>query len=523
LQRERKFTRARQIFLDSPFRRSYPAQEMSESQRQRIEEMVGLGNINQWLPPNGPVTTWMASPAAREAARNARRSDRPPTYQQTQHLWTAREGKAMGQQQPRLIVVAWDIPGVCDIPVMTATINAHVRRHDTYRNWFEFENDVIVRRTIDDLDVIDFVPVEFGHMGAEQIRRHALTATPETLEWDCFTFGIVQHAEYFTFYTSVDHLHSDGMSAALIFFDINLIYEEFRQAVDQQPTALPPAGSYRDYTVRQHEQVASLTLSSPGIKGWIEFARETDGQWPRFPLPLGRKGATGKGEFVTVELMGAAETECFDIACRAAGARFSGGVLACAALAERELIGTETFYGFTPYDTRTPDIDTMTVGWFASLFPVTVPTGDGSFAPAARAAQKSFDDSKHLASVPMDRVMELATPDQLGIRPFARPAMMVSFLDFTKIPVAALFEEANFGTYGDDLSHGGINMWINRQADKTTVTISFPDNAKARKSVHRYIAALTQAFAGAAKTTSDWVAAVEDHANSGHGIPVIKL
>jgi mycolipenoyl-CoA---2-(long-chain-fatty acyl)-trehalose mycolipenoyltransferase / long-chain-acyl-CoA---trehalose acyltransferase len=486
--------------------------------------MVALGDINRWQPPAGPVTTWTASPGAREAARNARRSDLPPSYQQTQHLWTAYEGKAMGRQQPRLMVVAWDIPGVCDIPAMTAAITAHVRRHDTYHNWFEFENDVIVRRTIDNPDVIDFVPVEFGHMSAEQIRTHALTATPETLNWDCFTFGIVQHTDYFTFYTSVDHLHIDGMSAALIFLDIHLTYQDPRQAAhQQQPSTLLPAGSYQDYTLRQREQVASLTPSSPQIKDWIEFARDTDGDWPRFPLPLGERRATGKGDFVTVELLDAAQSESFETACSAAGARLSGGVLACAALAEAELTGTETYHGFIPYDTRTPGVDTMTVGWFASLFPVTVPIGSGSFAAAARAAQKSFDDAKHLASVPMDRVMELATPGQLGIRPFPRPAMMVSFVDFRKIPIAALFEQTHFGIYGDNLSHGGINMWINRQADKTTVTISFPDNAKARKSVHRYIAVLTQAFAGAVRTTSDWVAAVEDHANSGHGIPVIKL
>jgi len=210
----------------------------------------------------------------------------------------------------------------------------------------------------------------------------------------------------------------------------------------------------------------------------------------------------------------AADTESFDTACRAAGARFSGGVLACAALAEHELTGSHTYHGFTPYDTRTPGIDAMAVGWFASLFPVTVPIGNGSFAEAARAAQKSFDEAKHLAGVPMDRVTELATPDQLGIRPLARPAMMVSFLDFRKIPVAALFEQTNFGTYGDNLSHGGINMWINRQADKTTVTISFPDNPKARKSVHHYIAVLTQAFARAVETTSDWVDEIADQADS---------
>ena len=88
----------------------------------------------------------------------------------------------MGRQLPRLMIVAWDISGVCDIPAMTAAINAHVRRHDTYHNWFEFENDDIVRRTIDSPEVIEFVPVDFGDMSAEQIRIHAMTTTPETLE-----------------------------------------------------------------------------------------------------------------------------------------------------------------------------------------------------------------------------------------------------------------------------------------------------------------------------------------------------
>ncbi|MDT5118810.1 MAG: mycolipenoyl-CoA---2-(long-chain-fatty acyl)-trehalose mycolipenoyltransferase, partial [Mycobacterium sp.] len=111
--------------------------------------MVALGSINGWQSPGGPVTTWTASPAAREAARTARRDDLPANYQQAQHVRVAYYAKAMGRQLPRLMVVAWDIPGVCDIPAMTAAINAHVRRHDTYHNWFEFENDDIVRRTID--------------------------------------------------------------------------------------------------------------------------------------------------------------------------------------------------------------------------------------------------------------------------------------------------------------------------------------------------------------------------------------
>lgn len=485
-------------------------------------KMVALGSINGWEPGEGPVITWRASAAARAAARNARRSDMAPSYQRARHLRTAYDAEARGAQLPRLMVVGWDVAGVCDIPAMTATINAHVRRHDAYHDWFSFEDGVLIRRTIDDPAEIDFVPADFGYMHADQIRTHALTTTPKTLEWDCFTFGIVQHTDYFTFYASVDHLHIDGMSAGLIFFDIHLMYQHLSQT-GEQPAVRPEVASYRSYAARQREEVANLTISSPGIRAWIDFARDTRGEWPTFPLPVGDCGPAAKGHFLTVDLLDADDTEAFDNACRAAGARFSGGVLACAAFAEHEFTGADTYHGFTSYDTRAPGIDSMTVGWFANLVPVTVPICTATFAEAARAAQKSYDDAKPLAGVPVERALELATPLQLGLKPPTARAMMVSYMDFRKIPAVDLFEQTNWGTYADNLSHGGINLWINRQTDKTTATISFPDNAEARKSVHRYLAALTQAFAYAVKTTPDWVDVVAHHANSSHGIPVISL
>jgi len=67
--------------------------------------MVGLGNISGWQQPHGLVTTWMASLAAREAARSARRSDIPPSFQRAQHLREAYNSKSMGTQLPRLMVV----------------------------------------------------------------------------------------------------------------------------------------------------------------------------------------------------------------------------------------------------------------------------------------------------------------------------------------------------------------------------------------------------------------------------------
>ena len=62
------------------------------------------------------------------------------------------------------------------------------------------------------------------------------------------------------------------------------------------------------------------------------------------------------------------QTAGFESACIAAGARFSGGVFACAALAEHELTGAETYYGITPTDIRSTPADFMTTGGSPALF-----------------------------------------------------------------------------------------------------------------------------------------------------------
>ncbi|SOJ54248.1 Trehalose-2-sulfate acyltransferase papA2 [Mycobacterium simulans] len=454
--------------------------------------VAAWGTINEWQPPYGRVTTWYASLGAREAVRTGRRDHLAPSYQRRQHLCTAHFADATGREVPRLMVLAWDMPGVCDVPAMTTAINTHVRRHDAYHDWFEFENGDLVCRSIDNPENVDFVPVKFGHMDAEQVREHVLTTTPRTLEWGCFIFGIIQHADYFTFYASIDHLHIDGVSAGLIFLDLYTTYLDLPQA-----SMFPQVASYRDYTARQREQVSCLTLSSPEIRDWMDFVHDIDGNWPSFPLPLGDTWTSNRGDFLTVDLLDAAETTLFDAVCRKAGARFSGGVLACAALAEGALTGCQTYHGFTPCDTREPGVDTMTVGWFASMIPIAVPIRTGSFSEAARAAQNSFDGSRYLARVPLERLLELATPRELGIKPPTRRAVMVSFLDFRKIAVGAMWEATNFGVYGDNLSHGGVNVWINRHTGKTTMTISFPDNSTARASVCRYIQVLRETFGNA--------------------------
>ena len=461
--------------------------------------MVVIASHGSWTPGRGPVTTWTASSASREIMARAEVDPIAPSFQQAQHLRTAYEARTNGREVPRLIMAAWDIDGWCDIAAMTDAINAHIRRHDTYHSAFDVTAEAITRRTVDAAERLEFVPTALGFLDQDAIRTLVQTATPGTLEWDCFTFGVIQKPDHFTVYANVDHLHSDGTSAGLIYREINLTY---RALVDGLASTLPPTSGYRDFTARQNLHVGAMTLDSRPIKDWVDFARDAGADWPNFPLGLGDTSTGGEGGIVTVELLNGDETEEFNAACRAAGTRFSGGVMACAALADHELTGAETFHGLTPSDTRTGAAQSVSVGWYASLFPVSVPVGDGNFAQMARAAQKSFDANKHLSAVAFKRVLDLASHEELGLTPSDRPSMMVSLLDFRALVDA---EADRFGIYLDNLSHGGINTWIVRHADQTTLTVSFPETPEARHSVHDYIGVLRGAFTDVTEFTPDWL------------------
>jgi hypothetical protein len=264
------------------------------------------------------------------------------------------------------------------------------------------------------------------------------------------------------------------------------------------PVQLPEAGRYSDYCVRQRDDMAALTLNSPQVRRWIEFAANNGGTIPYFPLPLGDLAMPYAGKLLTETLMDEQQTDRFEAACEAAGARFSGGVFGCAALTENQLTGAETFSVVTTFDTRRTPTELMTTGWFTGLVPITVRVAAGLFEDAARAAQTSFDSGVDLAAVPFDRVLELA-PAEMGLgRP--RPGNFVmSFLDASIAPLSTVANsDLNFRIYDEGRVSHQDSMWVNRFQRETTLTVLFPDNPVARGSVARYIEATKSAYARAA-------------------------
>ncbi len=463
---------------------------------------LAINRINEWAPGPGPVVSWHASPASLAKAEQATVSPVPLSYMQTQHIRGFREFAEKGLDYSRLVIVSWDEPGRCDVRAMNYVINSHLRRHDTYRSWFEYEDaDHIVRRTMSDPRDIEYVPARHGEMTQEEWQANIL-ATRNPLQWGCFSFGFIQREDHFTFYAAIDHVHIDPILMAVLFVEIHSMYAVVVEGC--APIPLPPLSGYADYCLRQQEYLSSLSLASPEVRAWIEFAEGNGGTLPDFPLPLGDTSAAAGGDAIVVELMDEEQTAQFESACTSGGARFIGGVLACAALAQYQLTGVDTWHIMTPTDLRSTPAEFMTMGWFTGMIPVSVPITATSFAETARAAQASFDSNTELARVPFDRVLQLAP----WLRRPERGAPMLSYLEAGVAPlssvVAAQLEGLNVATYFDARTPAHFCMWVGRAYDKTTLTAFFPDNPIARESINLYVDAMKSVFAAVAVGEDDF-------------------
>ncbi len=451
---------------------------------------ITIGSINDWTPSPGVVISWHPTTAAQEKAQQARVSSVPVSYMQAQHIRGYYERTVSGLDYSRQIIAVCEVPGQCDIAAMNHALNAYLRRHDTFRSWFEYTGTGdVIRHTIDDPADIEFTPTDHGEMTIEELHDHVV-AIPGPHRWACFTFGIVQSKNHFTFYASMDHVHGDAALIGTTMLESHAMYKAL--TAGDKSLALPDAGSFDDFCVQERRYTSALTVDSPQVRTWIDFAENNNGSMPEFPLPLGNPLEPAVGAMDGEMLMDAEQTARFESACMAAGARFIGGLFACIALVEHEFTGAVTYYGLTPRDTRRTSDNFMTQGWFTGLVPITVPIGAASFGDAAWAAQASFDSGLNLAKVPYYRVLELAPWLD---RP--RPNFPVSnFFHGGAAPMNAVLAAAdlgyadNIGIYSDGRYSYQLTTYIFLYPGGTAMAVMFPGNPVARKSVARYMAAV---------------------------------
>jgi hypothetical protein len=265
-------------------------------------------------------------------------------------------------------------------------------------------------------------------------------------------------------------------------------------AAGNGPLALPDAGSYHNHCLQEREYTSTLNVDSPEVRAWIDFAENNNGSLPEFPLPLGNPLEPNDSAMVAEILLDTEQTERFESACTAAGARFIGGLFACIAQVEHEFTGAVTYYGLTPRDTRRTSENFMTQGWFTGMVPITVPIAAASFGEAAWAAQASFDSGLSLAKVPYYRVLELAP-----WLDWPRPNFPVTnFLHGGAAPLNAVLTAElggakNIGIYSDGRYSYQLTIYVFRYGEGTVMAVMLPDNPVAQKSVTRYMEAMKSA------------------------------
>jgi mycolipenoyl-CoA---2-(long-chain-fatty acyl)-trehalose mycolipenoyltransferase / long-chain-acyl-CoA---trehalose acyltransferase len=451
-----------------------------------------VGTVYDWVPEPRRIVSWQASPASLEKARQAPVSDVPLSAMQEAHLRGFSRYAARGLDYARLVIGSGDEPGRCDVRAMSYVINSHLRRHKTYHSWFEYEDPQrIVRHTIGDPADIEFLPIRHDDMTPTEWHQFVLS-TPDPVQWDCFRFGIIQCADHFTFFSIVDHLHCDPTIISGLYTEIVMNYRALVRGAALVQS--PPPASHDDFCVREKQQVSTLTLDSPEVRTWIEFAENNGGTLPDFPLPLGDLSAATGGDLVVERLMNKDQTAEFESLCVEAGARFSGGLFACVAFAQYELTGATTYYGLAPIDKRRSLAEFATMGWFTGVVPFTVPVNPTSFEETARAAQASFDSNLDLAKVSFNDVLKLAP----WLREWGPNCTMVNYMDAGLPPFSATvtshMKAANARIYCDPRDPAHLYISVIRLFDEVSIWVNFQNNPIARDSVTRYLSAVKSVF-----------------------------
>lgn len=453
--------------------------------------MTDLRPLYNWSGPPATLTLWCPSAASIEGAKRAPVSPALPSYEQEQHLRAFRACEQRHEAMARLLVIVWDEPGRCDLRAMTHVVNAHVRRHDTYHSWFEERGEAIVRHVLTDSAAIQMEASTLGEVSAEDWQKHVI-ATPTPFAWDCFRFGILQRANGFTCFASIDHLHADATVIAFLMTEIRSAYRVVLDGETRLQLGRP--GSYLDYCTSQRQRAAMTTLADLEVTQWIAFLHQNDGRMPCFALPLGVLEDRYHAEYVHVDILDDAAMAAFESACDASGARAIGGLLACAALTERELAGRSRYSVVTPTTTRRSPQAFRTAGWCVGVVPIDFDVQERTFPELAFAAQRNFDERLCLANVPIERVLELAV-GLPTIRSVATGGVMLSYMDANVPPLSAHIArewyQANGRVYINQGMAAQVALWFFRTQRGLSLTVAYPANATARASIHRYVKVLT--------------------------------
>ncbi|MFZ2173025.1 MAG: condensation domain-containing protein [Rhodococcus sp. (in: high G+C Gram-positive bacteria)] len=497
---------------------------------------MDLNLITHWNPQPGRVVKWQVTDTSARAAANAPVDPALPTTMQERHLRRAKLAADNGETQSPWIGVAFDFPGRLDTDAMTRSLERYVLRHDTLHSWFSFSDadgapgdraNAVRRHVVPPADIaLNAVDGDIL-VTPEQVRDHvAARFANETsaLGWPAFVFGVVEHyaagvpdpRDSFTLFHAVDHAHTDLQSMVLTFAEIRIIYQA---ELDRAEPDLPDPGSYVEYSLRERERAAALTLESPEVHGWLGHLTACGGSFPGFPLDLGASDAPQPAIGSRFELADAEECEQFGAVCKAHGSNFIGGVFAALAITERELAGRDRYLALSPVTTRNDPRYFWSQGWFINLVPVGFALGDAAtFTALAQQAQQAYHSGKALGEVSVQQVIETvlahAGPGVPVQHTGLTPPPIVSYIDGRRLPQTEDFVATRATGLVGGKATQIASIWINRVLEGTWMAVSHPDTEAGHRSVGAYAERLSAIMRTVARE-GDYVITPFDSATSG--------
>ncbi|NNH68914.1 acyltransferase [Nocardia uniformis] len=464
--------------------------------------MMQSGLIDDWRPKSGRLTIIRPSEGARAAVIRARIDPTPPSFQQDAYLEMARTAKRAGRRFDRLILCAFTLGGEPDIEALARATTIVVRRHDAFHSWFEIDADFRIHRHVLDAENIELVPDAWGEIDGPMVSRILQHVTPGPSSWDCFTFAVIDHGGSFTVVVACDHLNCDAVSGGIISGELTQLYFD---PTAEQRLATVPVASYREHCGRERSRAAELEVSSPQIVEWADRILTNGGRLPSFPLPLratDTQGSVSAASSRQVLLSGAA-AEKFEAQCARAGVRLVSGLFAAAAFAEYEITRRTSYFTLSPKNTRSGDAERASIGWYASLIPISFDFDPAEgFAAVAKRADAAFESGRWLSDVSLHRVVELLeSHDGFEVRR-GWVAPMLSFLDMRKLPGAELFSAIDFSFFGSRGTSEEVYTWVQRTDDMIWMASLYPDTEVAAASMARYSNVLAGVMESIAHTGS---------------------
>lgn len=461
------------------------------------------------IPP-GVLTEWL--PCA--AQDDWREDPRPPSYVHEAHLRRT-SGARYGGGRESWLGTAFEMAGPIDIDAFRRALHRWIDRHEPLRSHATLtagEGSGLLRRTAPP-GKVSVRHIRHDPADAHTLRDHLHDlfddyTTPHL--WPSYVFATLERlpddfapegpgspasAPPFTVFFGADHSIIDGYSIVLVAHEISALYEEERSG---RAADLFPVGSYVDFGAAERNDSARLDDDHEAVRAWQRTLVACGGAAPTFPLPIGPRPPRAVAQQRSAERwFDDDEATVFSTRCRAAGAGFFAGVLACFGQATAELAGAEDFRTVVPAHTRAGPVWAGALGWFVGLRPIHLSlSGTIQFEVLAARAAEELRRTQASARVPCDRVGEL-----LGVP--IRPRFVISYMDVRFVPMAAQWPEWNVRALRSRSYTHDVYVWINRTPEGVNMSARFPDNTVAGKNVPRFLRHVHDLLRGSV-TSAPW-------------------